>query len=495
MLLWGSFVIIMKAVQCKVDEPHPSISSNPRNRGQPSGGPGRFCMKENKSLFLVSLGCAKNRVDSEHMLGILNRDGYEVVDDIQKAGTVVINTCGFLQEAAREAIDVILDAARHKETGALKKLVVTGCFVQRYGYKLRNELPEVDSWLGTGEFHRVADALKGLDKTLAPMLISRPVFPADHGLPRVQSTPFYTAYLRIAEGCANQCSYCMIPRLRGPFRSCAMDVLIAEASEMAVHGVKEINLIAQDTSQYGEDIYGESRILDLLEGLSRIEGIRWIRLLYFHPGRLTETVLDFMDQNEVIVPYLDLPFQHSNRDLLKTMGREVGERTPWEVVTMIRNRRRKIHMRTSLMVGFPGETKEMFEELCDFVRMAEFDHLGVFTFSPEKGTRAARLSPQVDNKIARERRKKLMAIQARISKRTNEGMVGRVLPVLIEGESAETDLLLAGRTETMAPDVDCRVLINEGEGIVGEIMPVLITEAHEYDLVGGIVSQSPDPFL
>jgi len=445
-------------------------------------------MTETQSLFLVSLGCAKNRVDSEHMLGILNRDGYEIVDDIEKARYVVVNTCGFLQEAAQEAVDVILDAARFKETGTLERLVVTGCFVQRYGYKLRNEIPEVDGWLGTGEFHRIADVLKGFDKTTAPMLISRPVFPADHGLPRVQSTPFYTAYLRIAEGCANRCSYCLIPSLRGPFRSCSLEALLAEAANMAAQGVKEINLVAQDTSRYGEDIYGESRILDLLKGLCKIKGIRWVRLLYFHPSRLTGALLDFMDANEAIVPYLDLPFQHSNPDLLKAMRREVGKRTPWDLMTMIRNRRREIYVRTSLMVGFPGETEEMFEGLCDFVRMAEFDHMGVFTFSPEKGTRAARLSPQVENAIARERRKTLMAIQAGISKRKNQRMVGRVLPVLIEGESPETDLLLAGRTATMAPDVDGRVLINEGEGVVGEIMPVLITGAHEYDLVGGIVS-------
>jgi ribosomal protein S12 methylthiotransferase len=444
-------------------------------------------MNENKSLFLMSLGCAKNRVDSEHMLGILNGEGYEVVHRIEEAGTVVINTCGFLQEAVQEAIEAILGAVRLKETGTLKRLVVAGCFVQRYGYKLRKEIPEVDGWLGTGEFHRIADVLKGSDKPPVPMLICRPAFSADHGLPRIQTTPFYTAYLRIAEGCANRCTYCMIPKLRGPFRSCTMDALIAEAWEMAGHGVKEINLIAQDTSRYGEDLHGKSRIMDLLKGLSRIEGILWLRLLYFHPDRLTEAFLDFMAEHERIVPYLDLPFQHSNPDLLKAMGRDPGEKTPWDLMTMVRNRRQNINIRTSLMVGFPGETEEDFEGLCDFVRMAEFDSLGVFTFSPEKGTRAARLSRQVDGAIARERRNKLMAIQADISKKKNQRWVGQVLPVLIEGESSETDLLLAGRTEAMAPDVDGRVLINEGEGVAGEIMPVLITEAHEYDLVGGIV--------
>jgi ribosomal protein S12 methylthiotransferase len=444
-------------------------------------------MNKTKTLFLISLGCAKNRVDSEYMLGILKSDGYEPVADIEKAVCVVINTCGFLQEAVQEAIDTILDMARYKETGRLKKLVVAGCFVQRYGYKLRKEMPEVDGWLGTSEFHRIADVLRDADITAVPMLISRPDFPADHNLPRVQSTPFYTAYLRIAEGCANRCSYCLIPKIRGPFRSRTMEALLAEASDMADRGVKEINLVAQDTSRYGEDIYGESRVLDLLEGLCAIGDIRWIRLLYFHPDRLTEELLGFIDANEPVVPYLDVPFQHCNHDILRAMGRNPGKTRPLDLMNMIRSRRREIYVRTSLMVGFPGETEKTFEGLCNFVKTAQFDHLGVFTFSAEKGTRAARLSPQVEMATAKKRQATLMAIQAHISREKNRALIGRVLPVLIEGESPETELLLSGRTATMAPDVDGRVLINEGEGVVGDILPVLITEAHEYDLVGRIL--------
>ena len=424
------------------------------------------------------------------MLGILKRDGYEPVDEIQKAGCVVINTCGFLQEAVQEAIDTILDAARFKERGTLKKLVVAGCFVQRYGYKLRKEISEVDGWLGTGEIHRIADVFRGDSKEeTAPMYISRPVFAADHCLPRIRTTPFYTAYLRIAEGCANRCSYCLIPKLRGPFRSRAMDALLLEASEMAAEGVREINLVAQDTSRYGEDMYGKRRIMALLEGLSLIEGFQWIRLLYFHPNRLMEAFLDFMDETEGIAPYLDLPFQHAHPAMLKAMRRDPENNTPRDLMTMIRNRKRKIHIRTSLMVGFPGETEEMFESLCDFVKMAQFDHLGVFVFSPEEGTSAFRLPDPVDHEIALERQKNLMELQAGISKSLNQAKVGEVLPVLIEGESAETDLLLEGRTAGMAPDVDSRVLINDGEGKAGEIMPVLITEAHEYDLVGRILTE------
>jgi len=462
---------------------HPYLETEPGSTVTPQNS----SMNDTKSLFFISLGCAKNRVDSEYMLGILKREGFEPVSEIEKATCVVINTCGFLQEAVQESIDTILDAARHKERGTLETLIVVGCFVQRYGYKLRKEMPEVDGWLGTGEIHRIADVIRGFRRKPALMHIGRPVFSADHGLPRIQTTPFYTAYLRIAEGCANRCSYCLIPRLRGPFRSCSLDALLGEASDMAARGVKEINLVAQDTSRYGEDLYGKSRIMDLLEGLSSIEGVGWIRLLYFHPSRLTERFLDFMDDHEQMVPYLDLPFQHSHPALLKAMRRDPGRNTPWKLMDMIRNRKKSIHVRTSLMVGFPGETEEMFAELCDFVRMARFDHLGVFTFSPEKGTSAARFPEQVNRRIALDRRDRLMSIQAGISRQLNERMVGGVLPVLVEGESSETDLLLAGRTAAMAPEVDGRVLINEGTGVVGEIMPVLITEAHAYDLVGRIL--------
>jgi len=446
-------------------------------------------MTEAKSLFLISLGCAKNLVDSEHMLGLLRADGYRVVSHIESARHVVINTCGFLEEAVQEAIDAILDAARYKKSGILEKLVVAGCMVQRYGYKLTKEIPEVDGWLGTGEFHRIAEVLNGHEADAPPVLISRPAFPADHALPRIRTTPFYSAYLRIAEGCANRCSYCLIPKLRGPFRSRPLESLLREAGQMADSGVKEINLVAQDTSRYGEDIYKRSRITDLLEGLDRIDDLEWIRLLYFHPARLTETFLDFMDERERVVPYLDLPFQHSHPALLKAMGRDSAKNSPRRVMEMIQGRRKRISVRTSLMVGFPGETDGMFEDLCDFVKMARFDHLGVFVFSPEKGTRAARLRERVAEETALKRQERLMAIQAGISKGLNRRKVGKVTPVLVEGESSETGLLLAGRTPTMAPDVDGRVLINEGEGIVGDIMPVLITEAYEYDLVGRILTE------
>ncbi|MBL7173203.1 MAG: 30S ribosomal protein S12 methylthiotransferase RimO [Desulfobacteraceae bacterium] len=444
-------------------------------------------MKKDGNVFLISLGCAKNLVDSEHMLGILESRGFGLASKIEAAQFAVINTCGFLQAAVEEAIDTILETARLKNEGKLERLVVVGCFVQRYGYKLAKEIPEVDGWLGTGEIWRVADILSANNLTTrVPFFVNKPTFLADHHLPKVQTTPFYTAYLRIAEGCSHRCSYCLIPKLRGPFRSRSVESLLEEAAEMISRGVKEINLIAQDTSLYGKDLYGEARIEDLLESLIRIKRLRWVRSLYFHPNNVSERLLDFIDSEEAVCPYLDLPFQHVNPDILKSMGRNPNRETPWELIERIRRRRRRISIRTTLMVGFPGETEEMFDQLCDFVKMAQFDHLGVFAFSPEKGTPAARIRPAVERKTARERLDKIMTIQAGISKKINQQKIGHVLPVLIEGPSLETDLLLTGRTATMAPDVDTKVLINDGEGVIGEIMPVLITEAHAYDLVGEI---------
>jgi len=445
-------------------------------------------MKRYGKVFLISLGCAKNLIDSEHMLGILDSRGFGLTSSIEDAEFALINTCGFLQSAVEEAIDTILETARLKNEGKLKKIVVVGCFVQRYGYKLVKEIREVDGWLGTGEIRRVADILLNDNKNApVPFFISRPTFLADHHLPKVQATPFYTAYLRIAEGCSHRCSYCLIPKLRGPFRSRSLKSLIKEAEEMADRGVKEINLIAQDTSLYGKELYGETCFEDLLEGLINIEGIRWVRPLYFHPKNVSERLLALIDSEEAVCPYLDLPFQHVNQTLLKSMGREPGKETPGELIERIKAKKRRISIRTTLMVGFPGETEEIFAQLCDFVKMAEFDHLGVFTFSPEKGTAAARLRPTVDRDTAEKRLAEIMTLQAGISKKINQRKIGKSLPVLIEGSSPETDLLLSGRTATMAPDVDTKVLINEGEGAVGEIMPVKITEAHAYDLVGKIV--------
>ncbi|MBW1805503.1 MAG: 30S ribosomal protein S12 methylthiotransferase RimO [Deltaproteobacteria bacterium] len=439
-----------------------------------------------KKIFLISLGCAKNLVDSENMLGLLREKDFIIVSSLEEADIAIINTCGFIQSAVEECIDTIFEVAARKRQGDLEALYVVGCFVQRYGYKLRKEIPEVDGWLGQGELNRITDLMD--ESGASPsFLISRPTFLADHTMPRIQTTPFYSAYIKIADGCSHRCSFCTIPALRGTLRSRDPESVAIEAREMAERGVKEINLIAQDTTAYGTDLEIDIRLEDLIEKLLIIKGLRWIRVLYAHPFGVSHRLLELMEGEEGICPYLEMPFQHVNENILRAMGRSFSEEEPLELIRRIRSLNRRVSLRTTLMVGFPGETEDIFRELYDFVERAEFDHLGVFVFSPEKGTRAARMHGAPEREAGEERLDAIMSLQAEISMRRNRQLVNQVLPVLIEGESRETELLLSGRTASMAPDVDGQVLINKGQGIVGEITPVLIREAHSYDLIGEIV--------
>jgi ribosomal protein S12 methylthiotransferase len=445
-------------------------------------------MSTNRKLFLVNLGCAKNLVDSENMLGLIRARGFDLAPALAGADIAVINTCAFIQAAVEETIDTILEAVNLKKNGDLQRVLVAGCFVQRYGYKLRKEIPEVDGWLGTGEVPRIVDLLDDdLEETTAPFFIGRPGYLAGNGMPRIQTTPFYTAYLKIAEGCSHACTYCLIPKLRGTFRSRRMAALVQEAAEMADRGAKEINLVAQDITFYGKDLGGNVGLEDLLERLVRIHGIRWIRLLYCHPYGISDRLLRLIQSEDKICPYLDLPLQHVNKEILRDMGRDQGEEDPLNLIERIKSGRREISIRTTLMVGFPGETESQFNELRDFVNKARLDHLGVFVFSPEKGTPAACLKTPVEHEVARQRLDEIMTLQSEISKTKNQQLVGEVVHVMIEGPCPETDLLLSGRTEAMAPDVDGRVLINKGDGVMGEIMPVVIREAHAYDLIGEII--------
>lgn len=442
------------------------------------------CMK---NVYFISLGCAKNRVDSEHMLGLLEAEGCRVVPRLEDADVAVVNTCGFIQSAVEETIETILEVCGQKGKGPLKRVFVAGCFVQRYGYKLLNEMPEVDGWLGTGEIHRIAEILRDPPGEAPRLHINRPLYLADHHSPRVQTTPFYSAYLKLAEGCSHRCSYCLIPALTGPFRSRSPESIVTEAENMVERGVKEINLVAQDTTMYGRDLDGDVGLENLLERLLEIPDIQWIRLFYCHPRRISNRLLRLLDEDNALCPYLDIPFQHVDPSILGQMGRGGEGESPGNLIERIRSRTSRLALRTSLMVGFPGETDQAFQDLVDFVRWAAFDHLGTFIFSPEKGTHAVRLKDPVPSEVAEERRKTLMAVQAAISKRKNLEMVQKTVPVLVEGLSEETDLLLRGRTAGMAPEVDGQVLINKGRGMVGEIVPVLITEAHPYDLVGEIL--------
>lgn len=443
--------------------------------------------QEKKKIYLVSLGCAKNLVDSENMLGLIASSNYPIVSDINKADIVIINTCGFIQSAVEESIDTILATVERKKRGDIDKVFVTGCFVQRYGYKLMREIPEVDGWLGTGEIMRIIELIDSAENTSTPFFIRKPDFLADHETPRIQTANFYSSYLKIAEGCSHKCSYCGIPAIRGPLRSRTIDSLVSEAKKMRDRGVKEVNLIAQDTTMYGADLNNDVNVERLLKELLLIEGIEWIRLLYSHPYEVSNTLLALMENEGKIAPYLDIPFQHVNSHILKLMGREIKDEAPGEFIERVRSIKRSLSLRTTMMVGFPGETDEMFEELINFIRDVEFDNLGTFIYSPEPGTAAARLKNEPDSDVAEERRNEIMKLQADISLKKNREMVGKAVPVLIEGVSSETDLLLTGRTSKMAPDVDGRVLINRGNGEVGQILKVKISEAHTYDLVGEII--------
>jgi ribosomal protein S12 methylthiotransferase len=438
-----------------------------------------------KKVFMVSLGCAKNLVDSENMLGLLKERGFSIASSLEEAGIAVINTCGFIQSAVEESIETIFEIIKRKNCGALEKVFVAGCFVQRYGYKLRREIPEVDGWLGTSEIYRITDLLEQKDNS-SPFFIDKPKFLADHNTPRIQTTPFYSAFLKISEGCPHKCSFCYIPKIKGGLRSRGIDSLVTEAREMVERGVKEINLVAQDTTMYGRDLEGGIGLEDLLERLLLIRGLSWIRILYSHPSEISDRLLGLMEIEEAICPYLDVPLQHVNKDILKAMDRVSYKGNSMRLIERVRSITRRISIRTTLMVGFPGENDDIYKELYDFVEMASFDHLGAYIFSPEKGTLAARLKGIPDHRIAEERLDAIMRLQANISKKNNQRLVNKTVPVLIEGLSPETDLLLSGRTATMAPDVDGRVLINKGQGVVGEITPVLIKEAHSYDLIGEI---------
>ena len=446
--------------------------------------------KQGVTAAIVSLGCAKNQVDSEHLAARLREAGYDLTSEAEQAALIVVNTCGFLQSAVEESIQVILELSQFKETGTCRKLVVAGCMVQRYGNKLPELLPEVDFFIGTSHFGDLVPILAG---EAEPDSATEPpgavhIGPARHTsdchTPRLRSTPFHTAYLKIAEGCGNRCAYCMIPALRGPLRSRPVDDVLAEARAMAAEGVVEISLIAQDTTAYGLDRKDPEALVRLLRGLETIDGLQWVRLLYAHPSRISGALLETMAESAKIVPYLDIPIQHSVPRLLQAMNRGLPDDVPdlKTVLSRIRKPIPQIALRTSVMVGFPGETDDDFQDLLDFLDEARFDHLGAFAFSPEPGTRAAGMKGQIPEELREERKNRVMELQRAISHEKLEAWIGRTVPVLVEGEHPETELLLAGRTAAQAPEVDGLVMITSGEAEQGRIVPARITAAHDYDL-------------
>jgi ribosomal protein S12 methylthiotransferase len=448
-----------------------------------------------KKVGFISLGCPKNLVDSEVMMGRLKQEGYELTSDAADADTLVVNTCGFIDAAKKESIDAILEAARLKSEGKCQRLVVAGCLVERYRDELRAEMPEVDAFIGTSQINDITKAADPRVNTrslpVLPLGNQTATYLYDESTPRVLATPGHFAYVKIAEGCDRPCAFCFIPQMRGHFRSRRFGSVVAEAQQLAAQGVKEIVLVAQDSSRYGEDLGEADALAHLMRELCRLDGVEWVRVMYTYPTHISDGFLDVLASEPKAVKYLDMPLQHASQNVLKLMKRGGNRASLERLIGRVRLRVPGIAVRTTFIAGFPGETEEDFAELRAFVKNVEFDRVGVFTYSDEEGTPAFDLPGKVDAKVARERRARLMRAQSRISLKKNRARVGEVVRVLFEGASEETDLLWQGRMETQAPDIDGCVLINDApEGFApepGQFVNVEITEAQQYDLVGRIV--------
>jgi len=440
-------------------------------------------------VYMHTLGCPKNRVDSEIMLGSLVREGFRLEQDPAQADVIVVNTCGFLQSAEEESVDAILELAEHKREGRCKKLVVAGCLVQRHATELADEIPEVDHFLGTGAYAEIARVVS--DAQAKRLVVPDPDFVHSAASPRVNSLPSHTAYLKIAEGCDNACAFCIIPALRGAQRSRPIDDVVAEAAALAAQGTVELSLVAQDLTAYGHDLPGKRRLHHLLPELAKVDGIRWIRLHYAYPRDVPDALVDVLAGEPKIVKYLDMPLQHSSDRLLRSMKRGRDSVFLRELLARLRTRVPGIALRTSLIVGLPGETEEDFEDLLRFVEEQRFERLGVFPYSQEKGTAAAEMPDQVPEDVKRERHARIMELQRDISAELSQGMIGRRVEVLVEGRAEETEHLLAGRHAQQAPEIDGLTYVNEGVAYPGELVTVEITDAHEYDLVGRVVGRDP----
>ena len=438
------------------------------------------------SVSLVSLGCPKNLVDAEVMLGHLPAERFTIVTNDSEADIIVVNTCAFISEAQKESVETILEVADHKKNGRCKLLIVSGCLPQRYQDELAEELPEVDFFMGTADAPRILELLDSHLQGEQQQEIGLPDYLYDHTTPRVTSSPFYSAYVKIAEGCANHCSYCVIPSIRGTLRSRTIPSVVAEVERLVESGVKEINLIAQDVTAFGAERGNGPELTALLRELVKIDKLAWLRLLYAYPDGITDTLLDLIAAEEKICSYLDLPIQHIDDQILAAMNRRVDEAGIRALLERIRTRIPDITLRTSLIVGFPGETDEQFRKLLAFVEEGHFERLGVFRYSREKGTSAAKLNHQVLARTKLSRYKRLMKAQSRVSFSKNLALKGRIEPTLVEGYSEETELLLRGRSIRQAPDVDGQVYITSGQADVGDIVDLKITDSSEYDLIGEI---------
>jgi ribosomal protein S12 methylthiotransferase len=442
----------------------------------------------------VSLGCPKNLVDSEVMMGILARAGYEITPRAGDADVLVVNTCSFIAPAQQESVQSILEMAEYKKFGRAQKLIVAGCMVERYRSEIREQIPEVDAVIGTGEVEKILEACEGGIRSDAEPG-GMPTYLYHDLTPRVLATPRHTAYIKINEGCDHPCSFCIIPQLRGKFRSRRFESVVSEAQNLAAAGVREISLIGQDTTYYGEDLGLREGLPTLLERLAQIEELSWIRFLYCYPNRITTKLLETIAAHPRLAKYLDIPLQHASRNVLARMKRGSNGAAFLKMLEKIRKTIPGVSIRTSFIVGFPGETETDFRELCDFVRAAEFDWMGVFSYSDEDASKSFALDDKVDAKTIARRKNALMALQKTISKRKLRSKVGQRLQVMLEGPSKDTDLIWEARLEGMAPEIDGKVYITEFEGVndaaelpaPGTLATIEITETKDYDLIGRIV--------
>ncbi|MBM3763583.1 MAG: 30S ribosomal protein S12 methylthiotransferase RimO [Acidobacteria bacterium] len=455
-------------------------NSNPSNRVTLIVG--YFCLK----IGFVSLGCPKNLVDSEVMMGQLAAHGHELTANPEDAEVIVVNTCSFINPAKQESVDTIIEMGRYKELGKAKRLVVAGCLVERFRGEIEDSLPEVDALVGTNEIEKIVEACEG--EKFTPE--STPYLYHDLS-PRVLTTGRYSAYIKIAEGCDHPCTFCVIPQFRGNFRSRRFESIVSEATRLFGQGVREINLIGQDTTSYGEDLGIKDGLAHLLGRLASIETPfeKWVRFLYCYPNRVTQQLLDTIASHAALVKYIDMPLQHASRNVLKLMKRGSNADAFLKLLERVRATIPGVAIRTSMIVGFPGETKEDFEELVQFVQAANFDRLGVFKYSDEETSKSFELGAKVDGRTIHNRQQRLMAVQRKISRKVNKSLIGREFPILIEGPSEETDLLWQGRLPSQAPEIDGFCLINDvsdGALAKGQIRRIRITEAHDYDLIGEV---------
>ena len=433
----------------------------------------------------ISLGCAKNLVDTEVMLGLLAANNITITEDPQQADILIINTCSFIDSAKEESINTILQMAEYKKQGKCRCLIVAGCLGQRYQQDLLDELPEVDAIVGTGAWHRIIDAINAtiVDKSRV-LLIDETNTIYDETMPRISTTPFYSAYVKIAEGCSNCCSYCIIPKIRGNFRSRTIESIVAEVKNLVASGVIEINLIAQDTTSYGRDLYGSSKLTELLKELVKIDGLMWTRLLYCYPKYFSDELIELIASEPKICKYIDLPLQHANDDILKAMLRQDGRSDIENLLGKLRAKIPGVTIRTSFIVGFPGETEAHFEDLLHFVTQQQFDRVGVFTYSREEDTVASNLPNQIEEEVKQERYHSLMSLQCKISENLNQQLEGTVLDVLIEQVSTDQDTIVSGRSYREAPEVDGQIYIEKCTDCKpGDVIRAKVVQGFTYDVV------------